>query len=634
MKRIQSLVVLLATLLSTSFLFAQTNPAELYMPLNIKKAYENGTRSKDGTPGKNYWVNKTHYQLDAYFNPETRQIDGSGTITYKNNSPDTLNTMIIRLYQNIFKKGIAKDFSLGHADLHDGVNIKLLKVGNDTIVIKNTSGRNSTGTNLIVSLDNPLPPQSETTVEVKWSLIIPGKTPIRMGTYDEGNSFLIAYWYPQIAVYDDIDGWDSFQYTGMQEFYLDPSSFDVTIRIPNNWVVWGAGVLQNPEEVLTSKFLERYEEARESEDVISIIDSTDIVNDDITISDLPFNEWHFKAESSPDFVFSCANRYLWDARILELEDKTIVVQAAYKKGSEDFYQVADLAAKTIAYFSTELPGVPFPYPIMTVFNGGGGMEFPMMVNDVSAKKWRGTVHLTSHEIAHTYFPFYMGTNERKYGFMDEGWATMLPYNFQIREGKGYDPIARRIGIYLKTAGTEKDVPMLYITTSYGGNGRKSYRNSAYDRPGVAYYLLQQYLGEEKFAVAMQAYIELWHEKHPIPYDFYFTFSREAGENLNWFWKPWFFEAGYPDIGIKTVEKSEQKYQITIVNNGTMPVPVNLTILYADSSEEVVKQSMSLWKDGFEPKVVEVETDNEILRIDLGGIYLPDVNKDDNVWEKK
>jgi hypothetical protein len=228
----------------------------------------------------------------------------------------------------------------------------------------------------------------------------------------------------------------------------------------------------------------------------------------------------------------------------------------------------------------------------------------------------------------------MGTNERKYAFMDEGWATMLPMDFQGEEAEGYDPMARTVRRFVHIAGTEKDVPMYYISTLYGPNERLSYRNSAYNRPGVAYKLLQQYLGEKKFAEVLRKYIEIWHGKHPIPYDFYFLFNRESGENLNWFWKPWFYDYGYPDLGIEKVTEEDEGYSVTVKRYGNLPIPVKLKVEFADSSVFEARRDMGVWKDGKNEVKIPVKTSKNITRVELGGGQIPDVDMRNNEWLKE
>ncbi len=603
-----------------------------FIPANLQHAYQNGTRSMDGAPGPNYWQNHSDYTIQVQFQPETRQLSGKEAILYYNESPDSLPRLVFRLYQDLYKKGNLRDWPVDVEDLHDGVQLKQLTINGENIDLNDKSLVKRRGTNLFVELNPPLPPQTSLSIAIKWELRLPHKSNIRMGTYDS-TSFHVAYWYPQVAVYDDVQGWDTDNYSGLQEFYNDFCNYDVTIKVPANFVVWATGRLQNPATVLQKKFLKRYEQALQSDEIVHIITQEDLENGNITRQN-QWNEWHFKAQNVPDFAFSTSDHYLWDltsAVVDPQKARRVLIGAAFKVTSKDFFKVAEIARKSILYFSTRIPGIPFPYPSLTVFNGQGGMEFPMMVNDGSAKQWRSTVHVTSHEIAHTYFPFYMGINERKYAWMDEGWATMLPFEFQAKEAPGYDPIERNINRYVQMAGTEFDIPMMVPTSVYGGSARGSYRNASYNRSGTAYYLLKELLGEDLFLNALQTYMERWNGKHPIPFDFFFTFNQVADEDLGWFWKPWFFEFAHPDLQLSATKKDDRSLNVSVINKGGLPLPVKFKLFYQNGLQDSVKYSLRVWKEN--PKRFEVTLplkNQNIEKIELGDAKIPDINQDDNV----
>ncbi len=620
-------------LLFGALLWAQSD--KIFIPLNMEKAYQNGTRSLDGKPGSNYWINQAKYDIDVQLEPATRLIVGHESILYTNNSPDTLSEVVIRLYQDIRRLGNQRDWPVDSADINHGTHISLFKINEQTIDISagNTDVQRQ-GTNLIVLLPEPLPPAGKISLEIDWQYNVTHISNLRHGTYDS-TSFFIGYWYPQIAVYDDIDGWDMYNYTGLQEFYNDFSDFDVRITVPQHFVVWATGRLQNSHELFGKEMYLRYRSAFASDSVIHIIRQEDLQRGDFLKAGQT-HSWHFKAHHVPDFAFAASDHYLWDMTSLNVEKgRRVLISAAYKKKSEDFTSVDSIARESIAFYSQELPGVPFPYPSLTVFNGRGGMEYPMMVNDGSSKRWASTVHVTSHEICHTYFPFYMGTNERKYAWMDEGWATMLPFEIQNRLAPKYDPIARNVKRYVQVAGSELDIPMIAPTIIYGSNSfRPSYRNAAYNRPGTAYYLLQGLLGKELFTKALQEYIRRWNGRHPIPYDFFFTFNDVAGEDLSWFWKPWFYEFGYPDLRIRDVVKNNGQNFILIDKVGNLPVPVELTVTFEDSSKQTISHSIRVWQNGQERISLPLPDNKKILSIDLGNAHIPDARPADNHWPFK
>lgn len=597
----------------------------LYMPLNIKRAYEKGTRSYDGNPGKHYWQNGSIYKINVSVNPATRLVDGKEKIIYKNNSPDTLNEIVIRLYQDIFRQEAARSFGFDKELITNGVDVKSVFINDKEIDINNNDLANRYKTNLFIKLVPPLKPNSELVLEAEWSFTIPGSG-MRMGTYDS-TTFVIGQWYPQIAVYDDIDRWDKTGYTGLVEFYNDFCDFDVEISVPNNFFVWGTGVLQNPERIYCESVYGKYKQALNSDSVIRIVNPDDLKNGHLLNETKEFNVWNFKAENVTDFVFAMSDHHLWDAVSYMTQDgRNVFISSAYNPNSNDFKEVTEIARQVIKMLSEEFPAVPFPYPVMTVFNGGGGMEYPMMVNDGSAEYRFITVHLTSHEISHTYFPFYMGTNEKKYAFMDEGWAVMLPAYIQKKLSPDYEPFLRPLNAYLNYAGTEWDQPPMIPSVLLGENS--SYRNASYNRPAFAYEFLRDALGEEIFDNALREYMKRWNGKHPLPYDFFYSFENSTGENLDWFWKPWFFEKSYPDLAIKDVKSKNGMVKVLVQNKGGMPLPVKLTYHYGNNNQGVKKVGTRVWKDKNEVWI-EISSNKKIRKIILGGDYIPDVNNEDN-----
>lgn len=629
MKTLSGIILTLLFLIVT-YSAASAQTKELFIPLNIKNAVNKGTRTLNGMPGEKYWQNSSHYKISASLEPKTGTLTGKETISYSNNSPDTLKEIVIRLYQDIFRYESPRDFPVGRASLSDGVKIEKLSIAGNIINIKDPESVSRTGTNLIIKLPGNILPKSSTTIEAEWSFVMP-RGSFRMGTYGD-STFMVAYWYPQMAVYDDIDGWDRIDYKGTVEFYNDFSDYDVELSEPDGISVWATGVLQNAEEILSEKILKRYKEAQASDKVINIVTAEDLSKGGIYRNN-GTHTWRFKAEHVPDFAFAMSSHYLWDGVSAEVDKKThrrTFISAAYNKLSKDFYQVAEISKKTIESLSFGLPGVPFPYPSMSVFNGEGGMEFPMMVNDGSAEKLSETVHVTSHEITHTYFPFYMGTNERKYAWMDEGWATMIPFDLQASLAPGYDPRAENAQGYAAFAGGEQDMPVM--TPSYM-MGWSSYRIASYRKPAAAYDMLRALLGKEKFDNALREYMKRWNGKHPGPYDFFFSFNDYLKEDLNWFWNSWFFGKGYPDLSIADVKTEDNKLKIFIRKEGSVPVPVVLNITWEDGQKVNIPRGAEVWKDT-DSTWIETGTSGKVKLIELGDPSVPDVNKKNNYFEFK
>jgi hypothetical protein len=608
-------------------LFAQSAKTSLFVPRNYWKAYERGTRSWDGKPGPNYWQNRAAYSISARIAPQTRRLSGEESVTYFNNSPDTLKMLRFKLQHDRYRKGAQRAFDVPPGDVSDeGTRIEALTFNGKTVEEKD---QNRSATFLDVSLKNtPIPPRSSATFQVKWSYTLPAGSAARECVCDS-TTFFVPYWYPQIAVYDDLNGWASHPYTGTQEFYHDFADYDVKITLPAGFQAWATGEWQNAREILAPEYFSRWEKAHTSADVISVFSENEIKSGAV-FRQKTAQTFHFKASDVPDFAFAASDHYNWDATSTVVDDQTgrrCFVSAAYKSSSTDYPQVARIGADGIRLMSTWLPGYPFPYPVMTVFNGDDGMEYPMMCNDVSTAP-RSPMGLTLHEISHTYFPFMMGINEQDHAWMDEGWAAFFDYLLSDSLSNHTEGGVRD---YSSIAGTENDVPPMVKSR----NLSTAYRNASYQRPSQAYFTLLDVLGYEKFHACMSEYMNRWKGKHPAPFDFFLTWNEASGQNLDWFWKPWFFDWGFPDLGIQGVVRDEAANAevVMIERKGNIPVPVHLVVEYADGSKETFHYTAAVWRDGKQNLRINCPAGKKPRSATLGKITIPDADKRDNQWKK-
>lgn len=624
-------IISLVILLCLTRLFSQE---KLFIPRNILSAYENETRDFTGKPGKKYWQNSSEYKIAVDVDPSSFKITGEEVITYYNNSPDSLTRIILRLYPNIFKKGSARDYTTSPDAVNDGVSVNKISLNGRSINLENRSIFSVTNTIAVIYLPEAIKSKSSIKISVEWSFVLSPKATLRMGIYDSTTAF-IGYFYPQVAVYDDIDGWDYLNYGGQEEFYNDFANFDVSITVPNNFGVWATGELQNPDEVLSEKIFNKYTAAKESDEVVRIVNSNDLNLMPVYKNDKNKNTWIYKANDVNDFAFALSDEYLWDG-LKTLADssnpKTVFIQAVYPVNSPDFPEVAEICKKLITYFSYEMPGIKFPFTSFVAFNNGksgGGMEWPMMINDGSPDIIENTVALTAHEMVHQYFPFYVGTNEKKYAFMDEGWAVMLIFKYMEKLMGINSRLISNSGNYSYLAGTEDDIPAMITSHSLTYT---AYRNSAYDRSSIAYETLRDMLGDEIFLKSLKEFINRWNGKHPTPYDFFFTFNEVTGENLNWFWNPWFFESGFPDLAIdKVMQTDDSKVKITIKKVGNIPTPVQLKVTYENGSSEEYYFTAGIWKEGDDIFTTEITIPDVLKEIELGDIRIPDSNRDNNLY---
>lgn len=613
-----ALIVLL--LLSISF------ASDLKMPKEIKKAYTNQTRSYDGKPGINYWQNFSEYNIKAEIDPKTRLLTGSEQIVYFNNSPDTLKNIVLKLYQDMYKKGAARNTQLNPETVTDGVKISRLSVDNKNISVNADDKIISyLGTNLIIKLTTPLPPSSKLNINVDWSFTIPKGTDIRIGTYGE-STFFVGYWYPKIAVYDDIRGWDMLSYNAEHEFYFDYSDMNVEIIVPKGFGVWATGMLQNPDEVLNDAYLKRYKKALSSDELVNIVSKSDS-GKEIYKHQNGFTIFKYYAKNISDFAFGMSDFYLWDGTSIELEKgKRVGCFSAYNPASDFFTQAAAMAKRTIEFFSKQMPGVIYPYPQITVFNGDGGMEFPMIVNDGQFSNKINDVYVTTHEIAHMYFPFYVGTNETRYGWMDEGMAYFLPWDLQI-ELSEYDHRTRAAIGFSKWAGNEMDIPMILpsVLSRDPHLSMLSYYKSA-----LAYEMLESALGEELFNKCLKEFISRWNRKHPTPWDMFYTFEDVTKQNLSWFWNPWFFESHIPDLAIKDVKNENNKVSVLVENIGNLPVPIELTLTLEDGTQTKLATSTQIWQHGNKEVWLDVDVKSKVKTVELKNKNIPDADATNNL----
>jgi hypothetical protein len=603
--------------------------AQLKLPvaLNVQHLYEKGTRSMDGRPGKNYWQNTADYVIAVNYNPVTRLVVGTEEISYVNNSPGTLNEIVFKLYPNLYQKGNIRDMPVAPADLTDGVVIEKIQVaGTD----KDSTQFSISGTNMILR-GVTIPSHQSVKLVVNFNYTLNKTSHIRTGEIEDGAAF-IAYFFPRIAVYDDLDGWNRNPYTGSQEFYNDFSNFDVSVTVPGNYIVWGTGDLQNCADVLTAKYCDRLAQAEKKNDIVFIVDENDLKQGGITKNDTT-NTWKFNAKNVVDFAFAVSDHYVWNSTSLLVDSLTgrrTRVDAVFNTKHKDYFEVIDIARKTVDLMSNRFPKWPFPYNHETVFDGLDQMEYPMMVNDNPVETRFDAVTLTDHEIFHTMFPFFMGTNETKHGWMDEGWATIGEWLLSPMIDSS---IADDFGMarYNSNAGKEGDMPIYTPSTLLKD---LTFINNSYEKPALGYLYVKDMLGDDLFFKALHFYIQQWNGKHPLPLDFFNCMNTGSGKNLNWFWKKWFYDTGYPDLAINKVINTGSAKQIIVQLKGNKPVPIDATISFEDGTTQKIHRSIAVWEKENRTVILKLNTPKKIIKVELGSLYIPDVHKQDNVWQLK
>jgi hypothetical protein len=606
-----------------------TAQSSLPVPLNIRQAIDKGSRTLSGEPGPHYWQNRAEYTIRVNFDPQSRLVSGSESIAYTNNSPDTLRTLIFKLYPNLYKRGAERMMPVRPEDLTDGVSVTNLAIEGrpHTDDAHPRRRRSAEGTNMSVDIP-PLGAGQTLHASLDFSYPLNKTSHIRTGQVDS-SAFFIAYFFPRIAVYDDIDGWNLNPYLGPQEFYNDFCNFSVAVTVPGQYLVWGTGDLVNRQDVLTDAYNKRIDAAGVGDGTVTIIDSGDLARKDITRHP-DSNTWKFEAKDVTDFVFALSDHYMWKASSLVVDPATgrrTRVDAVFNPDHKDFYEVVDFARKTVESMSYRFPAWPYPYPHETVFDGLDQMEYPMMVNDNPLDSRPDAIELTDHEIFHTMFPFYMGTNETKYAWMDEGWATIGEWlispwiDSTLVDGYG-------VGPYANGSGKEDDLPVITPSTQEEGN---DYYLNSYPKPALGYLYAKDMLGDSLFLKGLHKYIAAWHGRHPIPLDFFASMNAGSGRNLDWFWRRWFYDNGYPDLAITDVSHKKKGWSVVITNKGGKPIPIDLTIEFSDGTRTKIHQSVAAWENENREVTIPVSSVKAIRKVTLGSTYDPDGYPADNEW---
>ncbi|MBL3656295.1 M1 family metallopeptidase [Fulvivirga sediminis] len=603
----------------------------LYQPRDLKEAYKNDTRNMNGKPGLNYWQNRGVYNIDIRVTPPQRTVFGSETITYTNNSPDTLRRLNFKLFLNNHKPGAPRLRKASKDFLTSGMHIDSFKENGEASTWEDLDD----GTNKFIPLKEPLFPGKSVNLSIEWHYDVSVESG-REGAIDS-TTFFLAYFFPRVAVYDDYSGWDTMTFTGSQEFYNDFNDYTFSVTVPKNYIVWATGDLLNPEEVLQSKYADRLAKSMTSDQVIRIATPDDLKKQEITKQSTS-NTWKWKADSITDIAIALSNHYNWDGGSVVVDKKTgrrASVQAAYNDDAQDFHQMVDFGKHSLQWFSNNYPGVPYPYQKSTIVRGFADMEYPMMVNDNSTPDPDFSRFVAEHEIAHTYFPFYMGINETRYGFMDEGWATALEYLIGIND-LGEEAATRnfqmfRVNRWANDANAEEDIPIITPSNILTG---VALGNNEYGKAAIGYLAMKDLLGDELFLTALQGYMDRWNGKHPTPWDFFYSFNDISKQNLNWFWDSWFFSNNYIDLAISDVQTKKKNTSITLQNIGGMPAPVDVIIITSSGKSKTYHYTPEIWKNNLKKASITIEGEKDVTSVKLeGGIYM-DADTSNNQWTKE
>lgn len=602
-------------------------------------------RSGSGEPGPGYWKNEADYKIDVSLDTVKKAVSGKEVITYINNSPDFLPFVWLQLDQNIFKKNSrgTKTTPIGGSryggkSYTDGFQLKSVKIDLDGD--EYNAEYIVTDTRMQIRLPRSIKPKGgKIEIEISYDFDIPefgadrmGYTPTKNGTIYE-----MAQWYPRMEVYDDIEGWNTLPYLGAGEFYLDYGNFDFKITVPWDQIVVASGKLQNPDEVLTSLERERLEKAMNSDSTIYIRKISEVGDPGTRPVKKGTLTWHFKMQNARDVSWASSNAFVWDAARVNLPDgKKTLAMSVYpvESASDSAWAKSTEFVKSTLETNSKM-WFQYPYPVaVNVAGNVRGMEYPGIVF-CSWKAYGGRLWgVTTHEFGHTWFPMIVGSNEREYAWMDEGFNTFINIysTMAYDNGKYRYRRANADGIVKFMERSDIQPIMTYPDVLK----MKNLGLEAYYKPALGLYMLRTYvLGPERFDYAFRKYIKDWAYKHPTPKDFFRSMNSSAGEDLDWFWKEWFYNDWLLDQAVKSVKYIKgdpaKGSIITITNNDKMVMPVKIKIKELNGNSGFVKLPVEIWQRSGTWSFKYNSTsmiDSVIIDPDK---QLPDADRKNNTW---
>lgn len=621
------------------------NPISNEIPNAFYAAADAGTRTMSGEPGPEYWQQWTNYDMQVELIPEEKLIRGSSTITYHNNSPNTLNEILFELSQNLHKEGVQRKET---AEVTGGVSInKVMQDGSELKGLQSPNEQNGYGVNgtlMVVQPSDPVEPGDSVQMQIEWEFPIPRQGASgRMG-YSEDNLFFIAYWYPQVRVYDDVIGWLTDPFTGNAEFYHGFGNYDVDITVPEQWMVASTGTLTNGKEVLRDEIYKRLQKGHKSDSVVQVVTEDDFGN--VTQStDNGKITWNFNAEKVRDFAFSVTSESMWDATRTEVGDRDgdgetdyAAINAIYRSSAPLWTNGAAFTQHSVGYLS-DYTGLEYPWPHMTSVEGGGiiggGMEFPMMtiIGAYNGQPETSLYSVIAHEIAHMWVPMQISTNERRYSWIDEGTTSFNEdQSYLDYYPSGNNPEQSEFQSYLQIAGSDFEGSIMRWS-DYHYNGF-AYGIASYPKPAALLISLRHLLGEETFQKALRTFLEQWRYKHPYPWDLFHTFENVSGKDLSWFWRSWYYETWILDQAVGNVTPTETGTDIVIEDYGEIPMPVTVEIRLADNSTITREIPVDIWLHGNTSTTLTIDPDVEVTSvvIDPANKY-PDIDRSNNRWKK-
>lgn len=592
-----------------------------------------GTRTRTGEPGPRYWTDSASYRLEVEIEPATAAVLGRGVVTYRNRSPRRLDELVFHLRQNLHRREALRNTAV---EITGGMTVTgiTVRVGDGAL---RKPGRTIDGTILRVPV--ALDPGEEATLEMEWSFQVPraGQAP-RMG-HEDHHVYWLGYWYPQLAVHEDVGGWVADPYLGNGEFYMGWADYDVSVTLPHGFLVRATGELENASEVLPEDVRARLDEAARGSKVVAVVPENGLGAGKATVESPDGKlRWRFRASNVRDFAISASDRYRWDACAARVPgpggggERRVMIHALYERNARTWTRGAAWCRHTIEFLSRWL--FPYPWPHMTACEGivGGGMEYPMMtvVGDIPFAP--GLHAVIAHETIHMWFPMVVGSNETAWAWMDEGLTDFCTDLCLEDDEPGAGRREETLANYRRGARAGGEVEAMRHADAFPASRPGAYPFASYTKTAAALHQLRAQLGAEAFDEALRAYVRRWAFRHPHPRDLFSTFSGCIGEDLDWYFRTWLFETWTLDQRIAGVEFSEDASVATVEDLGTATGPSVLEALYGDGRKERKRIPARTWLDGATRVRLDFGPDLKSLRLDPDGTTL-DLDPANNAWSR-
>jgi Peptidase family M1 domain len=594
-------------------------------------------RAGSGAPGAQYWQNRADYDVTATLDTAAKTVRGTARLRYTNHSPDTLRFLWFQVDQNAFMGG-----SL-NALLHPQASrfgVRSFEGGDQIEHVTQIRGSARTelatrvdGTQLKADLAQPLAPGAVAVIDMAWHFSVPEHGADRMGR--DGSLYEIAQWYPRVAVYDDIHGWNIEPYVGQGEFYLEYGDFTYAVTVPAGYIVGGTGTLQNPEQVLTARERAQLAQAAHATQPVAIVSAAELANGTARPSRSGRLTWRFAAHNVRDVAWAAAPDYQWDASSWH----GTLAHAYYRPAAAGtWHEAADMARTSIEEYSTRW--YPYPYPQITVVEGPvTGMEYPMLAMEGATSDKYTLYNVITHEVGHNWFPMIVGSNERVHFWQDEGLNTFIntfaeAARYPERGDQMQRAAAERLAI-IQSESAGVDVPVEVGADRVPPNRLGT---DDYTKPSVALQLLrQEILGPAAFDDAFRSYIRRWAYKHPTPADFFRTMEDVGGRRLDWFWREMFMENMHFDQAIDTVivtaAAGVDSVTVVYANRARGVLPIRVRITFSDGETQDFFYPADVWSQNTARYVRRyVFEGKHVTRIELDPEHrLIDIDRSNNVW---